>query len=95
VLLQYLKEHYLLHSDVQTLICGIGGCEKAFNQRGKLSFHRRTHAEFKKKNYTLLNKAKKDHRVQDRKIKKASRKQDSSESERESFSMEESNEESK
>lgn len=31
------------------------GCTESFRQRGKLSLHRRTHGNFKKKDYRLLN----------------------------------------
>lgn len=52
---QYLKEHQYTHTNQQPFICGVDGCQESFRQRGKLSLHRRTHENFKKKSYRLLN----------------------------------------
>ena len=51
-LYQYLKEHTLIHSDELPYVCGINGCQQRFRQAGKLSFHRRTHKEYRKKQYS-------------------------------------------
>jgi uncharacterized Zn-finger protein len=55
VLPQYLKEHQYIHINDDPFICGVNGCNESFKQRGKLSLHRRTHNEFQKKSYRLLN----------------------------------------
>ncbi|TNV84241.1 hypothetical protein FGO68_gene17806 [Halteria grandinella] len=52
---QYLREHQYTHTNQQPFVCGVDGCTESFRQRGKLSLHRRTHGNFKKKDYRLLN----------------------------------------
>ena len=48
---QYLREHMNTHTKDTPYVCGVGGCEKRFRQAGKLSLHRRTHAEYQLKHY--------------------------------------------
>lgn len=42
-LLQYLKEHILIHTQETPFVCGINDCKEAFRQRAKLWAHRKTH----------------------------------------------------
>ena len=42
-LLQYLKEHVLIHTQETPFVCNINGCQAAFRQRAKLCAHRKTH----------------------------------------------------
>ena len=44
-LLQYLKEHILIHTQETPFACGIDGCKESFRQRAKLWAHRKTHRE--------------------------------------------------
>eukprot|EP00347_Sterkiella_histriomuscorum_P011095 403373773 len=52
---QYLREHQYTHTNQQPFVCGVDGCTESFRQRGKLSLHRRTHSNFNKKDYRILN----------------------------------------
>lgn len=56
---QYLREHEYTHTKELPYVCGIAGCTMRFRQAGKLSLHRRTHAEYMPKKYDYsLNKDK-------------------------------------
>ena len=50
---QYLQEHEHTHTKAKPFVWGIDGCEEAFRQRGKLCLHRRTHSNYKKKEYKV------------------------------------------
>ncbi|CDW90446.1 zinc finger protein 498 [Stylonychia lemnae] len=52
---QYLREHQYTHTNQEPFVCGVEGCTQSFRQRGKLSLHRRTHNNFQKKEYRLVN----------------------------------------
>lgn len=51
ILCQYLKEHEYIHTKELPYVCGVSGCTKRFRQAGKLSLHRRTHPEYRTKQY--------------------------------------------
>ena len=42
-LMQYLKEHILIHTKETPFVWGINGCKLSFRQRAKLCHHRKTH----------------------------------------------------
>ena len=44
VLKQYLDEHVHIHTGAKPYICPIPGCGLAFRQAGKLSIHKKSHA---------------------------------------------------
>ncbi len=48
---QNLIEHEFVHTGEQPYVWNIGGCTQRFRQRGKLSLHRQSHSNYKKKNY--------------------------------------------
>ena len=48
---QYVKEHTYIHTKDKPYVCGVGNCKEKFRQAGKLSLHRRTHPEYKLKQY--------------------------------------------
>ncbi len=48
---QYMREHMYTHTKDKPYICGVSGCLERFRQAGKLSLHRRTHPEYKLKQY--------------------------------------------
>eukprot|EP00826_Nyctotherus_ovalis_P059705 TRINITY_DN832_c0_g1_i4.p1 TRINITY_DN832_c0_g1~~TRINITY_DN832_c0_g1_i4.p1 ORF type:complete len:154 (-),score=25.43 TRINITY_DN832_c0_g1_i4:53-514(-) len=45
------KEHRNTHTSEKPYVCGVSGCQERFSQTGKLSLHRRTHPEYKLKQY--------------------------------------------
>ena len=57
---QYMREHLYTHTREKPYVCGVAGCQERFRQAGKLSLHRRTHAEYcvKKYNFKLNPKVK-------------------------------------
>lgn len=64
---QNLIEHEFVHTGEQPYVCGIDGCTQRFRQRGKLSLHRQSHKNYKKKNYrshTSINDGELTRRVQ-------------------------------
>mmetsp|Transcript_1767 Transcript_1767/g.1726 ORF Transcript_1767/g.1726 Transcript_1767/m.1726 type:complete len:164 (+) Transcript_1767:60-551(+) len=48
---QNLIEHEFAHSGELPYVCNIDGCPQRFRQRGKLSLHRQSHTNYKKKSY--------------------------------------------
>ena len=44
-LLQYLKEHAVVHSGRKPYACPYPGCTKAYRQAGKLSIHKKRHTK--------------------------------------------------
>ncbi|CAI2377376.1 unnamed protein product [Moneuplotes crassus] len=48
---QNLIEHEFVHTGEQPYFCNIDGCTQRFRQRGKLSLHRQSHKNYKKKTY--------------------------------------------
>ncbi len=48
---QYMREHTYTHTKDRPYVCGVAGCLLRFRQAGKLSLHRRTHPEYKLKQY--------------------------------------------
>ena len=48
---QNLVEHQFIHTGELPYTCGVNGCTQKFRQRGKLSIHRQSHLEYRKKEY--------------------------------------------
>ncbi len=53
-LAQHLKEHSYRHSKQKPYVCGVHGCQQSFRHASELSLHRRTHPEYKLRQYHYL-----------------------------------------
>lgn len=56
-LLQYLKEHILIHTQETPFVCNINGCTQAFRQRAKLCAHRKTHRQEQNQKDSFVNRS--------------------------------------